>query len=382
VHNLGTWRKYGYLGPEEIGTAALSETMVIPTVDGGHLVLSMLSTGERGASYPLALKQAFGDLMTFDHMLTVDDMPLPDFSTIPTAGAQNERFNYGFIIPHKVILYRLPDTNAETIANSWRRDFAFPVATLPSGTLIRFFIINDNWGQIVWNDNLPSASDHDVFIRLDDLYIVDDAAFAPIHTIHNTPEVVEKYVVLHKPTSTLTLMENTTPIFKTPVLMNERRTSDGMRFVVTNAISGSRYDFPFVNLVTVYGEAGQAIYSAPWEWWDETVYEGYEILRYSDGDIRIPDWVVDIPGYGEIRADFFIFRWLGGMTNPAENIVEKQSPAVIRIYSIHSDYNEFYSMTKPTELLRQGVTWQQIIELVDAAPLNAPNFFFAEDRSR
>lgn len=373
-HNLGTWRKYGYLGPDEIGTAALTETIVIPLLDGGHMVIAMLSTGERGNSYPTELQRVFNALAVFDHeYLTAGTLPAPDFSDFPTTEAQPDRFNYGFVLPEQVALYTAPDENAPQRDNPYRADMAFPSTLIHQGALIRFTLESDAWAKLDWNNAEPPYRAADTYIRLEDLYIVDDSAFEPIPQVLEWEEPPTKHIVVHKPTSTVTLMENDRVVFKTVALMNERRTGDGQWIVQSRRLSDARYDFPFVGFVSAYGSSGQAFYSAPWEWWDETIAEKFYEKRYTDGNIRIPDWTVNIPDYGEIRADVFLFRWLGGVTTPAENRSENAASPAIRVHIVRTSFDEIFGFTPP----RNAGDWASIIASVQNAPLTVPATYYS-----
>jgi hypothetical protein len=372
-HNLGTWRKYGYLGVEEIGTAALTETIVIPLLDGGQLVIAMLSTGERGTSYPTELSRVYHALAVFDHdYLTAGTLSAPDFSDFPVGTAQPNRFHYGFVLPEKIQIFAAPDENAPQLDNPYRGDMAFPAALIHQGALIRFTLENAIWAKLDWNSDDEPYRGAAAYVRLADLYIVDDSAFAEIPQVLDWEEPPTKHIVVHKPTSTVTLMENDRVVFKTIALMNERLTGDGQWIIQSRRISDARYDFPFVAFVNTYGGRGQSFYSAPWEWWDETITDRFYQKRYSDGNIRIPDWVVTIPEYGEIRADVFLFRWLGGFTTPAENRFENASTPTIRVHIVRASYDEIYGFTPP----RNAGNWLSIVESVETAPLIVPERYY------
>lgn len=373
-HNLGTWRKYGYLGPEEIGTAALTETIVVPLIDGGHIVIAMLSTGERGNSYPTELKRVFNALAVFDHeYLTAGTLPPPDFSDFPAGEAQPDRFNYGFVLPERVALYTAPDENSQQLANPYRADMAFPVALIHQGALVRFTLENEAWAKLDWNDAEPPYRAADAYLRLDDLYVVDDSAFEPIPQLLEWEAPPTKHIVVHKPTSTVTLLENDKVVLKTVALMNERRTGDGQWIIQSRRLSDARYDFPFVAFVAAYGGNGQAFYSAPWEWWDETITDEFYLKRYSDGNIRIPDWVVDIPEFGTTRADLFFFRWLGGFSTTDENRFENANTPTIRVHIVRSSFDEIFGFTPP----RNAGNWTDIVESVLSAPLTVPDSYYS-----
>ncbi len=372
-HNLGTWRKYGYLGPNEIGTAALTETIVIPLFDGGHLVIAMLSTGERGTSYPTELSRVYQALATFDHeYITAETLPQPDFSDFPAGTAQPDRFNYGFVLPERVQIFTAPDDTAPQLDNPYRGDMAFPAALIHQGALVRFTLENDTWAKLDWNANDTIFDGAAAYLRLSDLYVVDDTAFAEIPQVFDWEEPPTKHIVVHKPTSTVTLMENDRVVFKTIALMNERQTGDGQWVIQSRRISDARYDFPFVAFVNTYGGRGQSFYSAPWEWWDETITDQFYQKRYSDGNIRIPDWVVEIPEYGNSRADVFLFRWLGGFTSPAKNRFENASTPTIRVHIVRTSFDEIYGFTPP----RNAGDWLSIVESVENAPLTVPESYY------
>jgi hypothetical protein len=375
AHILNSWRKYGYLDVSELGTVSLSETVVIPTVDGGHIVLSMLSAGERGASFPLEMERVWHLLAEFDHAMTGPDLPDADFSDVPEGKPQVDRFNYGYVIPAQMSLYSAPDTDADPIANPWRLDMTYPVAVIPQGALVRYTMTEDSkWGKLVFNKDDETFT-QDVYIDLDDVYTVSDEAFTPIQvTDSETPP--DKFILIDKPSSTLALFENDQLILKTPVLLNVRRTGEGQRYILNRSIDETRYEFPFVSLVSTYGESGQAFYSAPWEWWTETVVQDFDRMRYTDGNIRLPNWIVDIPGYGETRIDLFMFRWMGGFTNPATDLTERATQPVVRVYGVREKMNELYGLGVPGQVRNMRKGWEDIIETFTAAPLNVPDSYY------
>jgi len=375
AHILNSWRKYGYLDVSELGTVSLSETVVIPTVDGGHIVLAMLSAGERGASFPLEMERTWHLLADFDHAMTGPDLSDADFSDVSEGTPQVDRFNYGYVIPAQMPLYSAPDADAEPIENPFRLDMTYPVAVIPQGALVRYEMMEDGeWGKLIFNKD-DETFEQDVYINLDSVYTVSDEAFTPIQvTDSETPP--DKFILIDKPSSTLALFENDQLIFKTPVLLNVRRTGEGQRYVMARSIDETRYEFPFVSLVSTYGESGQAFYSAPWEWWTETVVQDFARMRYTDGNIRLPNWVVDIPQYGEARVDLFMFRWMGGFTNPATDMSERAAQPIVRVYAVREKMNELYALGLPIEVrnLRKG--WDDIIETFTAAPLTVPDSYY------
>jgi len=375
AHILNSWRKYGYLDVSELGTVSLSETVVIPTYDGGHIVLSMLSAGERGASFPLEMERVWHLLAAFDHQMTGPTIPDADFSDLPAGTPQVDRFNYGYVIGSKMSLYSAPNTDADPIDNPYRLDMTYPVAVIPQGALVRYRMTDDGkWGKLVFNKGDETFT-QDVYIRLSDVYSVSDEVFSPIQvTKGDTPP--DKFIVIDKPSSIVALYENDKLILKTPVLLNARRTGDGQRYIRSRSIDEARYDFPFVSLVSIYGESGQAFYSAPWEWWTETVVQSFNKMRYSDGNIRVPNWIVDVPGYGKARVDQFMFRWMGGFNDPAADMNELAVKPIVRVYGVRTKMRELYTLGLPLGLRNEGQGWDDIIASFQAAPLNVPDSYY------
>ena len=378
AHNLGTWRKYGYLGPEEIGTAALTETIVVPLYDGGFLSIAALSTDERGASYPLELERIFGNLVEFEHKRLLETYPEPDFSDIPIQEPNfDAAFNYGLVKPLQIEIFSEPDDSAEQIENAFRRDMAFPVSNLYSGALIEFTPVDEEWGEILWHDRELPFQGVPAYVRLEDLHIISYDFFSPITvTEPQGDNPIIKYIVLEKENDTMALFEDNQLILRTPALMNLRLTPDGSNYVYYNYASRPREDFPFVGFVGMFGDNYQAFVSTPWEWWDETVREHYKDERYTRGDVHVPDWELDIPGYGVTRFDTFLFRWLGGIENPADSNQQRAVETIVRVYSIWDDLDEVYGYALP--LVRNGdrITWDTIIAAIADADITVPDYFY------
>lgn len=380
--NLGTWRKYGYLGPNEIGTAALTETIVVPLYDGGFMTIAALSTGERGRSYPNELTYIFGELINFDHERLLQILPDKTFPGIPTQEPVPDAYNYGFVKPYQIRLYSAPAEGAETIPNVFRQDFALPTARIYAGTLVRFTPVDDTWGRLAWHNNEPPYNGVDAYVRLDDLHIVDYSLFEPITlTETDSGDPVEKYVVLDKPNSTFTLFEDGTPVLKSPALMNIRWTPDGSTYVATRFATLDRYEFPFAGLVSMFGPLGESFVSSPFEWWEETVREGFETQRYTIGSVHVPTWEVDIPGYGTERVDVFLFRWLGGLSNPGDDSLIRARDEIIRVYSFRYEPDDLRDYAVPFRAASRGVTWDTILAGMADAPLTVPDYYYESDFS-
>lgn len=274
----------------------------------------------------------------------------------------------------QIPLYAAPDESAELVENPFRVDMTYPVALIPQGALVRYTLAGDAWGQLVFDERDETFAG-DVFIRLSDVYTVSDDMFTPI-TLTDGETPPDKFIFIHKPSSTLAFFENDQLILRTPALMNLRRTGEGQRTVRSRAASEARYGFPFVSLVTVYGENGQAFYSAPWEWWTETVVTDFNRMRYTDGNIRLPDWVVDVPGYGETRLDVFAFRWMGGLADPASTVNERAGRPIVRLYSVRESMNELYVLSLPNGVRDQRMGWDEIIATFEEAALTVPESFY------
>lgn len=373
--DTGAWRKYGYLSEADAGAEARSEIVVIPTPDGGHLVIAMLSGAENGDSFRGALGQLFRDLARFDHDMLPEHIPVPHFGGIPRSKPVEGRFNYGFVMPVQLNIYVEPDEASALIANPLRDDMIFPVAPVYQGALLRFTPLDQTWAKLDWNSNNPPFRGAAAYIRLSDVYTIPDTLFLPVSQVIGWETPPRKYLILDKTTELLHLMENDSIVFTTPVIVNPRDTLDGEHGIGTRRLSDSRTGFPFVNFVSVYGENGQSLYTAPWQWWTQT-YTRHD-SRYSSGDILVPDWFVTIPGWGRARADIFIFRWLGGFASPAESLVEPAQSQVL-LFVVRSNLDELLSMTYQGRERTGIIGWREIIRQLTGAPVIAPAAYFAD----
>lgn len=374
AHDLGTSRKYGFIGADILGAVALSELIVVPLVDGGHLQISILAFDERGSSLPVELGRIFTTLMRFDHPRTVGLLSPPNFSMIPTADPQPEQINYGFVIPHQLQIFSEPDSAAELIPHNFRADIPYPMTYIHSGALLPFDFIDSDWGKIRWNTRAEPFNGLGAFIQISDLHIVDHGYFAPIAPLTPSDPPPTKFMIADMRDSTLALLEDDVVILKTPILANNRLTGNGGYRIGQRTMSQSRSHFPFVPFIAAFTNDGQALQSASWEWWDLTIRAGYQTQRYTDGNIHVPDWIIDVPNFGAIRADVFVWRWLGGLDDPANTLQQGNvsQADIVRLYGIRYGLEDLSGWSPPGRLRLEGVRWRDLMPIIESAPLTTP----------
>jgi hypothetical protein len=381
------YSKDGTLRPIDIGTNVRNDAGVWPMQDGGAYLISFMSARESDDSVAAALAVVAEAIRMYDQYLHPNDFRV---LTTPSEPVQPGTYNYGFVRRTGVTLYSQPDKNAPTIDNPVRSTSIFGTTYLMYGAMVRLNVIDDEWAEVVQDDEWDEAFTWPVYIRMEDVQIVDRTLrTTPIGYVSGAAAGTDKFIILDVIQRNLTLFEGGTPIMRTPVILNFNGTPRQISFIHRLYLARDMPNYPgvpftcFLHGSDYLDESGFAIHGAPWHLWSETVRQYTLIRRVTHGCINIPDWPIQNDYLTEpIRPDEFIFRWAGGMPDPAEERVALDPGDVaVRVYSFDNPLQEIWNYPRPPSLYGMGVNWRMIMDAREAKPLDVPEYFYEEQKA-
>ncbi len=380
------YSKDGTLRPVDIGTNVRNDAGVWPMQDGGAYLISFMSARETDDSVALVLAQVAEAIRMYEQYLHPNDFRV--LST-PSVAIQPGTYNYGFVRRTGVTLYSQPDLNAPQIPNPVRSTSIFGTTYLMYGAMVRLNVVDNEWAEVVEDDEWDEAFTWPVYIRLEDVQIVDRTrATTPIGYVTGAAPGTDKFIILDVLQRNLTLFEGGTPVLRTPVILNFNGTPRQISFIHRLYLARDMPNYPgvpytcFLHGSDYLDESGFAIHGAPWHLWSETVRQYTLIRRVTHGCINVPDWPVRIEHLGEtMRPDEFIFRWAGGMPNPAEDrVVLDPGDVPVRVYGFDNPLQEIWNYPRPPSLYGLGVNWRMIMDAREAKPLDVPEYFYEEQK--
>jgi hypothetical protein len=166
-------------------------------------------------------------------------------------------------------------------------------------------------------------------------------------------------------------------VMRVPIVLNPDATPRGAQVITSKWLARSMQPWaPGVPFTAFFGAEGYALHGAPWQRWDTTVNQTTIVNRSSAGCVNIPNWLVTSGAYTR-PADELLFRWVGGMERPREDVFEyptETNPA-LRIYNVDYAPN-LRGYVRPAALHNRGLTWDDVIALMATRPLQAPASFF------
>lgn len=398
----------GYTGKDgtlQVGDLAVGRVIDdagLVRVPDGQYIIAFMSAGESEESTDPALSEVIDSIRTYQDYVNPFRAITITGPSVPIIYGQ---FNYGFVrSSNNVQLYTAPDSQAEKVDNPTRRTSTYGTPYVMRGSLLRFIPVNDQWGKIIYDDPVDDVFTYtdysfifteanwanwnkytrpDVYVALDTLKIIDKSHTDPIGYVTDVEEPVDKFMILYVPRRQLTLFEGTTPILKTPLVLNSLMTPRGRLYVNRIMVARNMPNYPGVPYTNFLhdgmnlNEIGYAVHGAPWQLWNETVTEWETIRRYSHGCINIPGWTWPI-GKWELPVDEFIFRWINGF--PAEEYPHRQSYFMrsrVHVLSFNNPYQEIFTYSILNTMRKEGKNWGDILRAWEAQPLAAPEKFFA-----
>lgn len=292
----------------------------------------------------------------------------------------NSVAKYGFILPVGVKVYRHADENSE-LHNPIIKSTRFGIHLLMQGALVRYREINPEWVELIPDndfDNVRSRLGVQVFVKQADVWPISLGYAQPIpHLVDSTVQHHEKYVVIDLTARELHAFEGETHVLKVPIVLNPDFTPRGAQVITSKWLARSMQPWaPGVPFTCFFGSDGYALHGSPWQRWSTTVNTSTIGGRSSAGCVNIPDWMVTVGAYHR-PADELLFRWIGGIESPVENFFEYPSDTypALRIYNV--DYPQhLQGYVRPEGMINRGLTWDDVIDMMATAPLQAPESYF------
>jgi hypothetical protein len=372
--NDNSWGKDGYLTPNDVGHYAISDVMVLPYEDGGFSVISLMSLDESAGN----IRGILGNIIPQVNML---ELQRSNTDSIEVYSNQNnadllryEQYNYGFVIPQNIELFLEPNENSEQIENNYRADSTLPNSYLMQGALIRVLPVNDEWAEIIMDDDIEFEYEgHSPYVRISDLELVNPEIATGIDYINPENAGLPKTVVVDMSTNELILLEGSEVVLRSPVAINDNLTQPGIFTMGRRFFSNNMSGYPGVPFAG-YFDGPRAIHGSPWQRWSDTVNISNIASRSSGGCVNVPNWQISLENLNDpVRTDQLIFSWLGGQESPENNISEPVSET-ITIYVVENidnltNYNNW-------QFRENNITWTQVTENIESAPINAPQSYF------
>ncbi|MEL6404749.1 MAG: L,D-transpeptidase [Chloroflexota bacterium] len=364
----------------------------------GQYIISFMSTGEREETTEPALREVVDSIRIYEDHTNPFRVISVEGSSAPIV---MDAFNYGFVRNNTTNLYLEPSVQGLKVDNPARRNSTYGTPYLMRSSLVRFVPVNDNWGRVIWDDPEDNAwtwedwtfaleeanwneynlrSRPDLYVPIDELKIISHDSMAGIDFITEPQENTNKWLLMYVPRRELTLFEGTTPILKTPVVLNTLLTPRGRLYVNRVMMTRNMPTYPGVPYVSFLhdgqdlNEIGYALHGAPWHIWEQTVNEWETIRRFSAGCINIPNWVIPLGDY-ELPVDEFIFRWIGGFPDPAGSTSHFKSD-IVHVMSATDPWAELPNYSRFDSMRDEGIWWGEILERWQAKPMDAPPRFF------
>lgn len=385
--------KDGTLRSEDLpalGGRVLNDAVVIPVMDGGSYVISLMSARESETTvWPVF--RAVVDTVTWYEQINNPGAVL--FDDAPSAPVVMGQYNYGFVRGINTSLFLIPNQDAPLFDNPIRPGSVYGNRYVYRGALLRFLPVNDQWGLLVIDEPVDDVYNFSsVYVRIEDLRIIDLSTLSPIGFVSGQTNVA-KLVIVDTGNRVLTLLEGVTVVLRTPIIINSELTPTGY-FVIHNRVLSRNMPHwpgvPFANYLYAPNDpkihtTGYAIHGMPAQLWSQTVREGVPETRLTGGCINLPDWQIPIGGV-MMRVDEFVFRWMGGQTNAATETYIRPGASEVPVRVVIRDNvwdipSQGYTL--PQWYYENGVSWTRLIEVSTATPLMAPDSFFApEDSTR
>ena len=379
-----SYGKEGSLRPDDgLGIIVLNETIIIPTTDGSSLMVSLMTANVSHARFRDMAERILNWVGEIENSLNPDLYNL-EFQEYPElVDTEVGQTYYGFVIPSKVDIYT--DTRDDAVLeNYYRGTYTMPVAYIFQGALMRFELLADGWVRIIedhlgdeaFDEMLTTPYSGDVYMKLEDLHVVDFGHFAPIDRLYPGNNI--RFMIIDKASNTLSLFEGDNIVLNTPIVLNKQLTEEGMHLINTNMTSLNMAYYPGVPFVMNFGinqELGiQAIHGAPWQKSNLTLRNGVAETRITGGCVNLPNWTIDVGEY-EMPVDEFIFRWSGGMNDP-RNIYEYRNDSsqdVVRVIVV----NGYDDLTRYYRAFQQfGTTAGNVFRAIEETPLNVPDYYY------
>lgn len=392
----------GYIGKD--GTLPLGDIPLgrvindagIINVPEGQYIVAFMSTNENESVTKPALQNII------DYMRLYEQTIHPSGATYlngRSAPMRETGFNYGFVRQQGIRLYSAPDVESPQVDNPTRRNTVFGLSYLMQGALLRFLKVDDEWGQIVRDDDYDKTFSHDdwtfgfteanwatnrpehIFVRLEDLMVVDEENSADLGYVTDAPEGTSKFCILDIPNRELTLFEGIIPVLRTPIVLNMEETPRGHFYIHRVYMARNMPNYPgvpysnFLHDGGALHEVGYAIHGAPWHLWSQTVTKRETLRRFSHGCINLPNWERPIADL-TMPVDEFVFRWMGGTPSVADEIVYLPQENVTRVYAHNNPLADVFNFGPPSSLRAQGYNWNDVLQNFLNKNLDAPDSFF------
>jgi len=375
------YSKDGSLRPIDIGTYVLNDSGIWVMPDKGSYLISFMSAQETEVAVADALSQVAEAMRVYQRYLHPNYFHV---NTAPSEPLHPGELDYGFVRETGIDLFSAPDLGAPRIENYVRPTSLFGTTYLMYGALARVRTLDDTWGEIIADDSWDKAFSWPVYVRLDKLQIINREHATPIGLVTGAPEGTNKFIILDIYRRHLTLFEGTTAVFKTPVIINTEATPRSLAVLTRGYMARNMPNYPsvpysyFLHGSDYLDRGGYAVHGSPWHLWSETVTERTTLQRLTHGCINLPDWPIPIPHYGKVmRPDEFVFRWNGGFTDPAKDLVY-QVPGrdPVRIYSVNNMVQDLPGYTLTNSARAAGAGWGDLIRAVNAKDLDVPDFYY------
>ncbi len=294
----------------------------------------------------------------------------------------NGLYRYGFIMPEGVNVYLEPDEDAK-LHNPIIKSTRFGVHLLMQGALVRYVEHNRRWVELMPDndfDNVRSRLGVRTFVKKEDVWPISLDYAAPINYLNDpdaTPQ--DKLIIIDLVARELWAIEGDVPVMRVPIVLNPDFTPRGVQVITSKWLARSMQPWaPGVPFTAFFGSEGYALHGSPWQRWSTTVNRSTITGRSSAGCVNIPDWLVKVGEYTR-PADEMLFRWVGGIENPRENVFEypTDNHPAMRIYNV--DYlHHLYDYILPEAVSKRGTSWEALIARMEEKPLQAPASFFVE----
>lgn len=376
------YSKDGVLQAGEIDIRVVNDAGVWQMADGNAYLIAYMSANVSAPRSDAALAHVAEAIRTYQQYLYPNQYYL---ITAPSHPVHQGEFNYGFVRRSGVSLYTAPDLSTPTVENPVRPSSIFGTTYLMYGALVRFTPVDADWGKVEPDDKWDKAFPWPVYIRLEDLQVIDREPAQSLGYIAGKPDA-GKVIVLDIFARELTLFEGKTAVLRTPVILNTMNTPRDIGIMQRGYLARNMPNYPGVPFTyflhgSPYLDAGGfAIHGSPWHLWEETVRQSTVIRRLTHGCINLPDWPLTIPHLGrEMRIDEFVFRWAGGFSDPAGERVDLHAqPDPIRVYCVNNVTRELSGYPLPDVYRRAGIYWRDILIALRDKTLDAPAYFFEE----
>jgi hypothetical protein len=301
------------------------------------------------------------------------------------------QYYYGYVKgnePSNVILRQTPDKNASIFKKYW----LLPKTTLrvTPATNPRTKEPVPGWLEVVRDgDNsnlLYSVSDkYGIYIHISDLVFFDaEASCQPIDYVTTPENQSQKFIVVDKERREVTLFEGKTAILKTPCVLNDKLTVEGVFQVLERDLSVNMPSVQGVPFSNRFHAKGYYLHGS-WHWRDWPHMTRTELMKsFTHGCVNLPMYVLsalnnEIPvsqdlqetleTIGDTRIDEFIFRWLGGQENASHTTWQMEENGV-QIIAVPSQKD-----LKKKGVLPAWINPEEAVAQIQGTVLSVPEFF-------